>query len=100
MPRRVVEAGLPFGSVPWYRVRVHGDLDAAVAVLRGSEIVYRVEEAFAGFVEAGPPRLTVLYAIVEADTPTEAEGRVRDELSGHGDFDLDSSELPRSSKTG
>jgi hypothetical protein len=79
--------------MPWYRVKVHGDLDTAAKVLRGSEIVFRVEGAFAHFVDAGPPRLTVLHAIVEADDAEGAEARIRQALADRGEFELETTEL-------
>ena len=82
--------------MPWFKVRIHGDLGAAHEALRGSEIVMR-EQVYAGFVDAGPPKLMVLSAAIDAETATAAETNIRSALPS-GPYDLESALFPRSSR--
>ncbi len=79
--------------MPWFRVEVHGrDLQAAEDALHGAGITMTAR-AYAHFVSAGPPELTVLAAVVEADDENKAVQKVRGQIGS--EYELGATLLPQ-----
>ncbi len=66
--------------MPWFRVDVEeGDLETADRALLSAGIRYR-QTVYAEWVTGGPPSITSVGAVVEADTRSEAEAVVLEAL--------------------